>query len=156
MRMNNKPAKKPYPWKCVDCRERTVFEDTVSHEVDFEHDGRKYHVKIDKLRTPRCKKCGLVHPDCEANTAITLAFLAQAQLLTPQQIRDERKRLNLDQHELAERLGVATATISRWENGGQIQQRSLDRFMRVFFASAEVRKMLGDGSSVVFSGVGAI
>jgi hypothetical protein len=76
----NIPPKKPFPWKCSKCKEKAVFEHIVTHELDVEHDGRAYHVKIDGLKTPQCEKCGLVHPDAEANEQITLAFLRQATL----------------------------------------------------------------------------
>ena len=44
--------------------------------------------------------------------------------------------------ELAEKLGVAAETISRWERGGLIQSRAMDNFLRVFFALLEVREVL--------------
>jgi hypothetical protein len=43
---------------------------------------------------------------------------------------------------LADLLGVAVFTLSRWETGAQIQQRSLDRFLRAFFKLPELREAL--------------
>jgi hypothetical protein len=37
---------------------------------------------------------------------------------------------------------VAVFTLSRWETGAQIQQRSLDRFLRAFFKLPELRETL--------------
>jgi putative zinc finger/helix-turn-helix YgiT family protein len=139
---NNNPAKKLFPWKCIRCKERKVFEDIVMHEVDVEHDGRSYHVKVDDLKTPKCRKCGFVQPDAEANEAITAAFLVQAKLLLPQQIRAYREELGLTQKLLANTLGVAEATVSRWETGAQIQQRSLDNLLRLFFGLPSVQETL--------------
>lgn len=135
-------TKKPFPWKCTQCREKAVRETIVSHEVDIDHDGRTIHVKIAGLKTPKCDNCGLVQPDSEACEAITLAFLAQAHLLTPAQIREYRVKLSLTQKQLATYLGIAEATVSRWENGAQIQQRSLDNLMRLFFGMPQVRAIL--------------
>jgi type I restriction enzyme M protein len=42
----------------------------------------------------------------------------------PDQIRSLRVKLNLSQEELASRLGVAFATVNRWESGGVKPQRA--------------------------------
>ena len=135
-------AKKPFPWKCPVCKERAVREAIVNHVVDMEHDGRTYSVKVDGLKTPRCDNCGEICPDAEAYRQITLAFLGTAKLLTPQQIQQNRERLRLTQKEFAAALGVAEATVSRWENGVQIQQRSSDNLLRIFFGVPQVRLIL--------------
>lgn len=41
-------------------------------------------------------------------------------------------------------LGVAQETVSRWLTNVQIQTRSLDRLMRLFFKSPELRKELAE------------
>ena len=53
----------------------------------------------------------------------------------------------LHQTQLAERLGVAAETISRWENGALIQSRSMDNLLRVYFAIPEVRNVLAKGGA---------
>jgi hypothetical protein len=40
-------------------------------------------------------------------------------------------------------LQIADATLSRWETGAQIQQRSMDRLLRGFFFVPEFRRFLG-------------
>jgi hypothetical protein len=37
---------------------------------------------------------------------------------------------------------VGPATVSRWETGGQVQQRSLDKLLRLYFTLPEVRRAL--------------
>jgi putative zinc finger/helix-turn-helix YgiT family protein len=140
----NNAAKKPFPWKCPVCKEKAVREAIVNHLVEMEHDGRTYSVKVDGLKTPKCDKCGQICPDAEAYEQITLAFLNLAKLLTPQQIRQNRESLRLTQKEFASAVGVAEATVSRWENGVQIQQRSSDNLLRIFFGVPQVRQMLMD------------
>jgi len=39
---------------------------------------------------------------------------------------------------------VAVASLSRWETGGQIQQRALDRLLRLYFGCEQVRTVLAD------------
>jgi putative zinc finger/helix-turn-helix YgiT family protein len=106
------------------------------------HDGRSYTVTVPALRPPRCRACGERVLDTEANQLISRAFRQQAQLLAPEEIRQYRKALGLTQEQLASTLGVAEATLSRWETGAQIQQRSLDKLMRLFFELPEVRRAL--------------
>jgi transcriptional regulator with XRE-family HTH domain len=48
----------------------------------------------------------------------------------------------LTQKEFAAAIGVAEANVSRWENGVQIQQRSSDNLLRIFFGVPQVRNML--------------
>src|SRR5580658_6469998 len=98
-------GKKPFPWRCSRCREKAVFSAVVSYSLDIGHDGRMYHVKIERLKSPKCKKCGQVAPDSAANEKITLAFRKHAKLLTPDQIQTNREALSLSQKQLASALG---------------------------------------------------
>ena len=139
--------------RCADCHQRTMRIDSVPYPFHIDHDGRKYAGTIPLLEVPKCSNCGAVSIDSVAEEAIDEAFRKEAKLLTRKQIRANRERLRLSQEEFASRLRVAAATVSRWETGAQIQQRSLDAFMRVFFRSESVRRMLGDDSQLLASGV---
>ena len=66
-----------------------------------------------------------------------------------QRVRTARKGLGMTQQELAARRGVAAETLSRWENGTQVQQRAYDRFLRIFFGFADVRAVLADEARLV-------
>jgi putative zinc finger/helix-turn-helix YgiT family protein len=112
-----------------------------------EHDGRAYHVELPALEVLRCGHCGAVVLDDAANEKISEAFRREAGLLTPGEIRQQREALQLTQKQLARLLQVAEATLSRWETGGQIQQRAMDLLLRLFFASADVRRRLGHASA---------
>jgi len=52
------------------------------------------------------------------------------------------KSLALTQKQFAALLGVGEATVSRWETSAQIQQRAMDRFLRVCFASPAAVELL--------------
>lgn len=148
MNNENDPRKiRPFPWKCGRCRQREIYPIEEAYTTEFVHDGRSYTVTVPSLRTYRCRNCGDVVLDIEADEQITRTFRRQAGLLTPEEIRQNRKKLGLTQEELAERLCVAEATLSRWENGWQIQQRSLDKLMRLFFELPEARQFLQAPSS---------
>jgi DNA-binding transcriptional regulator YiaG len=78
-----------------------------------------------------------------ANRRISEAFRREAGLMTPEEIRAGRLRCGLDQQTFADLLGIAVSTLSRWETGAQIQQRSLNRLMEAYFTSPEVREVYG-------------
>ncbi len=114
----------------------------MDYTTEVVHDGRSYTVTVPALRVFRCGKCGDLVLDTEANRRISSAFRRQAGLLAPEEIRRQREALGLTQRELAARLQVADATLSRWETGAQVQQRSLDKLLRLFFELPEVRQVL--------------
>jgi putative zinc finger/helix-turn-helix YgiT family protein len=147
------PASKSFPWRCGHCRERAVQPTTLSYTTAMEHDGRTYTVNLPALQAPRCEKCGELVLDGAANRQISDALRHQLGLLTPEQMRQNREALGLTQKQLASQLGVAEATVSRWETGAQIQQRSLDRLLRLFFAFANVRSALADEGRIPELGV---
>ena len=109
-----------------------------------QYDGRSYTVAVPEFRVPRCKNCGAMVFDDSANDQITDALRQQVGLLAPERIRGNRESLGLTQRDFANLLGVGESTVSRWETGSQIQQRSLDRLMRLFFAFPAVRDALSD------------
>jgi putative zinc finger/helix-turn-helix YgiT family protein len=80
--------------------------------------------------------------DNDADAQIAAALRRQLGLLSADQIRANREQLGLSQRELAEHLGVAVETISRWENGVLTQTRAMDRYLRVYFAVPAARAAL--------------
>ncbi len=135
---------RPFPWKCGSCRERAVVEAILpSYETEMEHDGRKYAIQLSDLKVPRCENCGTIGIDEEAGERLNDALRAAAGLLAPSEIRAHRKRLKLTQEQLAELLRINVSTLSRWETGAQMQQRTLDAFLRVVFQFPDVRRFLG-------------
>src|SRR5882672_1783133 len=115
--MPSLPATKPFPWKCGHCRQRAVQAATVPYTTEADHDGRSYTVTVPELKVPRCQNCGELVLDSDANRQITASLRQQLHLLTPEQIRENRESLGLTQRQLATQLGIAEATVSRWETG---------------------------------------
>jgi putative zinc finger/helix-turn-helix YgiT family protein len=126
----------------VKCRQRDVYPATIPYTAEVNHDGRLYEVQVPALEIPRCRSCGELVFTNRVDEQITAALRAQLRLLTPEQIRESRKALGLLQQELAERLGVAEATISRWETGMLIQSRAMDNLLRAYFALPQLRAAL--------------
>ncbi|MBI3468234.1 MAG: type II toxin-antitoxin system MqsA family antitoxin [Planctomycetes bacterium] len=133
---------KPFPWRCPRCRKLEVYRVKISHTAQITHDGRMHVVTVPDLRVARCRSCGEFVFDHDADDQISQGLRAQLRLLRPEQLRKIRTVFGLTQRKLAERLGVAEETISRWETGMLIQSRAMDNLLRVYFAFPEVRSAL--------------
>ena len=131
-----------YPKRCGKCGQKAMQLATVLYATTIEHDGRAYRVEIPALTVPRCGNCQALSIDDEADQQISAAFRHAARLLAPAEIRQGREKLGLTQKQFANLLGVGEATVSRWETGAQIQQRALDRFLRVCLASPAAVELL--------------
>jgi putative zinc finger/helix-turn-helix YgiT family protein len=126
----------------VECRAKEVYPQVTDYETTVKHDGRAYTLRIPDLEVPTCRKCGEQVFTAGTDDRIVAALRAEVGLLPPEEIQNARGRLEMNQQELAEQLGVAKETISRWETGAMIQSRAMDNLLRLFFHSEEVRALL--------------
>jgi putative zinc finger/helix-turn-helix YgiT family protein len=133
---------RPFPLRCLQCLKEEIYPATVPYAADIRHDGQLYHIEVPKLRVPQCRACGALVFNYSADDQVLNALRSHLRLLTPQQIKEGRKKLGLQGKELAQRLGVAKETISRWETGMMIQSRAMDNFLRAYFAVPELRAVL--------------
>lgn len=139
---------KPIPWKCSQCLERAVVPTVLpTYELELEHDGRNYSLVLKDFQVFQCSSCKNIVFDDKANEQLTEALRAEIGLLQPSEIRRGREALKLTQNQLAQYLSISDSTLARWENGAQIQQRSMDRFIRVFFELEELRRFLAEPHS---------
>ncbi len=130
------------PWQCIECGEKQVFPLATDYSVSIKYDGRPHEVRIADLEIPTCRKCGEQVFSGKEDDRIRAALRVLVGLLTPEQIRDQRKQLDLNQEEFADQLGVAKETISRWETGALMQSRAMDNLLRLYFECAEARALL--------------
>ncbi len=129
--------------KCGTCRQPAVNPETILYTARITHDGREYDITVPDLAVRRCGNCGAIALSDEADERISEALRRAAGLLEPKEIRRRREALGLTQRQLADYLSLAESTLSRWETGAQIQQRCMDRLLRLFFDLPEVRGRLG-------------
>jgi len=112
-----------------------------------------HRVEVPALTVPRCGNCQALSIDDEADQQISAACRRVAGLLTPEESRQGREKLGLTQKQFANLLGVGEATVSRWETGAQIQQRAMDRFLRVCCASPAAVELLRSDFQASAAGV---
>jgi putative zinc finger/helix-turn-helix YgiT family protein len=133
---------RPFPWRCFECNATEVFPKVTDYTTTVKHDGRSYTIRVPDLALPTCRKCGAQTFSVGDDEPIRATLRAQLGLLAPQEIRQKRGQFELSQQEMAEQLGVAKETISRWETGALMQSRAMDNLLRLFFGSEEVRRLL--------------
>lgn len=135
---------KPFPHLCPECGSKAVYPEQTNHKTAFKYEGHLHEFVAPNITVNKCRNCGGIILPNTALEQIAEAFRSQAKLLTAENIKKELKRLKLSQKQFGELLGVAPETVSRWLKSVQIQTRSLDRLMRLFFGSSEVRRDLAD------------
>jgi putative zinc finger/helix-turn-helix YgiT family protein len=138
----SKSESKAFPWRCPECGKKEVRRSTIRYTSEIKHDGRAYTVEVARLRVPKCRVCGELIFDNAADEQIAAALRRHLGLLSVEQIRTNREQLGLSQRDLADHLGVAVETISRWENGVLTQTRAMDRYLRVYFGVPAARTAL--------------
>jgi putative zinc finger/helix-turn-helix YgiT family protein len=143
---SRKAKDRPFPWPCSNCFTATVVPTVLDYTAKVKQDGVIHELHLPALEIPRCQTCGETVVTSAVDERINDALRSRLHLLTPAQIRQGIEKLDLKQQELAERLGVAPETISRWVNGFLIQTRAMDNLLRLFFALPEVRSVLRGAS----------
>lgn len=110
-------------------------------------DGGQVHVAMEKMAFPYgdpdkavtlyadipvwiCDTCGESYTAEGAEEAERAAVCAHLGRLTPREIVALRKDAKLSQAAFARELGVGRITVSRWENGQQLQSSVYDRLIR--------------------------
>src|SRR4051812_2082365 len=99
--------------KCAKCRERSVVVVTELYSTVVEHDGRSYSITIPDLTLLKCQnpKCANRILDDEVDDRVSAALREAVGLMPPQDIRTGRVALGFTQKQLADRLGIAEATL---------------------------------------------
>jgi len=133
---------KPFPWKCGTCRQYGLVPAVLDYQTEIAHDGRVHQLSLPALKVFRCEQCGAIVLDDEACKKITAALRAAAGLLSAEEIRRGREALGLSQEQFARYLQVDQETLARWETGGQLPSRAMDRLLRIYFQVPEARHFI--------------
>lgn len=111
----------------------------MDREMTVKHDGALHKVMVRGLAVEQCENCGKYTVGNVGDAQIDAALRAHLKLMAPEEIRARRKHLDLTQEAMAQALGCASETISRWESGTVVQSPAYDRWMRAYFALPVLR-----------------
>jgi putative zinc finger/helix-turn-helix YgiT family protein len=124
---------------CATCRQKAVRPVTIDYTAEMGHDGQTYVVTVPGLEVLECTNCQARMLADDSYEKLNESLRWQVGLLSPEEIKQQRKSLGLSQQELADYLQVAQETVSRWETGAQIQQRAMNRHLLGLFKVPELR-----------------
>ncbi|MEE8732895.1 MAG: type II TA system antitoxin MqsA family protein [Eggerthellaceae bacterium] len=116
--------------RCDKCGGR-MAESLDPIEVDFKGE----HLTVLDVPHFLCENCDDIAFNAEQldaySHAIDEAYRERMGLLSPSQIKSIRKSISCTQAQFESLVGVSTPTVSRWETGASIQQKTADNLMRV-------------------------
>jgi len=122
--------------KCMECGA-----EVTSARETFNYKASGLPVTLLNVEVRRCKECGefeVVIPYIEElHTAIAHAVVVKKARLTPAEIRFLRTHLGWSGTDFAKRMGVAAATVSRWENDKEPIGPQADRLLRLMVLTKE-------------------
>lgn len=103
--------------KCVSCGSHKMTSSTGAYRYDLGLDQKIVLLNIPINRCPDCgeEEVGIPRVE-ELHKTVARAVASKIQRLTPREIRFLRKYLELTNIQLAELIGVAPETASRWQS----------------------------------------
>lgn len=118
--------------RCPACGLGWLVQTTTTDRFTHEEDGVSMSVVVEKVPIERCTKCKETFRGMGAARRHHQAICRTFGFLTPQEICELREcTLRLTQDEFARVTGIGVATISRWERGRLVQNRAMDRYLRL-------------------------
>ncbi|WP_072500630.1 type II toxin-antitoxin system MqsA family antitoxin [Olsenella phocaeensis] len=92
-------------------------------------------ITVKGLEYHRCPECGetMMSAGMATRQAKDMArqWAELKGLLSPDEVKEIRKDLGLNQAQFEQLVGVSRPTASRWENGASVQSKTADRLMRL-------------------------
>jgi putative zinc finger/helix-turn-helix YgiT family protein len=123
----------PPPAECPDC-ESSEFE-VRECEQRFLYGKGEYAFDVSCIvPTYVCSRCGCEWTGPQAENIRHDAVCRRLGRLTPYEILRIREECRLSQAEFSRVTGFGEASLSRWENGVQIQNAACDRLLRLIKA----------------------
>ena len=123
--------------KCFECGQQLV----ESRETVRDHRLGLDNVVLQNVPVRRCKKCGtreIMYPQIASlHKLIANVLIHKKTRLTGNEVRFLRKYLGWSSADLARRLAVAPATVSRWENAREPIGVVPDRAIRLMVTTRQ-------------------
>jgi putative zinc finger/helix-turn-helix YgiT family protein len=120
----------PIGTKCPECGQGQLLSLTRTEEFDFELGDETVKVHAENVPVEKCDKCGEVMSGPAAAKVRHEAICRAAGLLTPSEIKTIRDKFGWSQQQLADLTSFGVATISRWERGRLLPNRSNNKVLQ--------------------------
>jgi putative zinc finger/helix-turn-helix YgiT family protein len=118
------------PLVCPGCGSTTVT--TTWGSASFEYGVGEGKVALTAaIPICGCRACKASFQSALTQEKKNEAICKHLGLMTPDEIRTMRQKLNLSQAGLAQLSGMGVASIARWESGQLVQSRSNDNLLRL-------------------------
>jgi len=142
-----KPTHHPIPadtperlTECLECGS-TALEERFDDET-FEYGGREKPFTVTaRIPSVLCTACGVRFYDDAAVWARHAAACRHLGVMTPDEIRELRKRYGLTQEEFAELTRLGVASLGRWERGAGIQNEAYDALLYLLTFSENAERL---------------
>jgi putative zinc finger/helix-turn-helix YgiT family protein len=124
--------------RCPTCGHQPLQPQVIRDEFEYGPDEERIAIVVEAVPVLVCPHCGETLYGPEASRLRCQAICRSQGLLTSEQVKAVRERLDMSQSEFARLTGIGVATLSRWERGRLLQTKALDRYLRVLGAFPEV------------------
>jgi putative zinc finger/helix-turn-helix YgiT family protein len=128
--------------KCPECEQGHLVPFTRDEEFDYDLGDETIKVLAKDVPVERCDSCGMIASGPAAAKVRHEAVCRAAGLLTPSEIKAIRDQYGWSQQYLADLTAFGVATISRWERGRLLQNRSNNKILQAIRDCAEFRDYL--------------
>ncbi len=114
---------------CPECGRGRLIPFTRDEEFDFDLGDEVVKVRAENVPVEKCDACGEVFSGPAAAKVRHEAICRAAGLLAPSEIKEIRERFGWTQQHLADLTAFGIATVSRWERGRLLQNRSNNKVL---------------------------
>lgn len=128
--------------KCPLCGEGILEDEISDHDMYIRKGARNVKITIKNLAIKRCSKCKEDFVPKEAVEQLQAEKHKRRGLLTLEQLKEIRTKLGYTQEEMAGLLGLGKKTYFRWERGLFLQNKAMDRYVRLIAENPENVKIL--------------
>ncbi len=115
---------------CPECGQGQLLSFTRTEEFDFDLGDETVKVRAENVPVKKCDKCGEVMTGPAAADVQHEAICRAAGLLAPSEIKALREKFGWSQQYLADLTDFGIATVSRWERGRLLQNRSNNKVLQ--------------------------
>ena len=115
--------------RCSMCGHSPLEPRLIDETFEYEADGETVIVTAHHVPVRVCANCGESYSGPAAARVEHEAICHALDLLTPAEIKSLREQLGWSQQCLADLTGLGIATVSRWERGRLLQNRSNNKVL---------------------------